>query len=132
MNTRSLWLSAALLAGTAGAAPPPSPELAIPFANHGGIYDWQADGERGLWVQDIHKHWYYAKLMAPCIGLNFALTLGFDTRPSGEFDRFSFIRVPHEGLAGRGAVTSVVASDGPPSRRKPQPAAAPEAGSSTH
>jgi len=102
-------------------ASPPAPEASIPFANHGGIYTWQADGERGLWVQDVHRHWYYAKLMAPCIGLQFVTTLRIDTRPAGTFDRFSAIMVPHEGIAGRCQVVSVVASQGPPSRRTRQP-----------
>ncbi|MEJ1963321.1 MAG: DUF6491 family protein [Gammaproteobacteria bacterium] len=116
MNTtkfrRHIAIAAALaaIAGTAGAAPPAAPEPAIPFANHGGIYDWSADRDQGLWVQDIHRQWYYAKLMGPCIGLNFAQTLGFDTHPLGRFDRFSAIVVPG---TGRCVVQSLSLSDGP-------------------
>jgi len=115
----------AILAGGASAA---APEAAIAFANRDGIYDWQADRDVGLWVQDIHRHWYYAKLMAPCFGLQFVTALKFDTRPNGTLDRFSAIIVPHEGLSGRCPLVSLTASAGPPSRKKPAappPAAAP-------
>lgn len=84
------------LAGPA-AASTPTPDVKIPFASHGGIRDWEADRDRGLWVQDVHRNWFYAKFMGPCIGLNFAQSIGFDTRPMGTFDRFSAIVVPGEG-----------------------------------
>jgi len=89
-------LFALALAGAAAASTPP-PQVTIPFANHGGIRDWEADRDRGLWVQDQHRRWYYAKLMGPCTGLNFAHSIGFDTRPMGQFDRFSAIVVPGTG-----------------------------------
>lgn len=90
-------------------------EASIPFANRGGIRDWQADRDRGLWVQDVHRNWYYAKLMSPCTGLGFATALAFDTRPMGTFDRFSAIIVPREG---RCVLTSLTPSGAPPSHRK--------------
>ena len=90
-----------------------SPEASIAFANHGGIRDWKADRDQGLWVQDIHRKWYYAKLMGPCHGLNFATSIGFDTRPLGTFDRFSSIVVPREGKC---VVTSFVPSGAPPTK----------------
>jgi hypothetical protein len=132
MNTVSRWqafLGAALIgAGFASAALAESnatkTEAAIPFANRGGIRDWQADRDRGLWVQDVHGKWYYATLMAPCIGLNFANSIGFDTRPIGTFDRFSAIVVPR---SGRCAVTSLAPSGAPPSRHKKAIAPAPDA-----
>jgi uncharacterized protein DUF6491 len=89
-------------------------EQSIPFANHGGIRDWAADGDHGLWIQDLHRHWYYAKLMAPCLGLDFAQTIGFDTHPQDRFDHFSSIVVPGNG---RCAVASLRASGMPPSKR---------------
>jgi len=95
----------------------PEPEQAsIPFVDHGGIRDWHADRDRGLWVQDIHRDWYYAKLLGPCIGLDFANAIGFVTRPPGSFDRFSTIIVPREGSC---PVVSFVHSDGPPAKEKP-------------
>ncbi len=52
-------------------------------------------------MQDIHRQWYYAKLMGPCIGLNFAQNdrLRYRTR-WGRFDKFSSIlRARHDGRA---------------------------------
>ena len=104
-------IGAFLLAVAAGAAATSAgPEAQIPFANHGGIRDWAADGDQGLWVQDVHRQWYYAKLMGPCIGLNFAQSIGFDTQPLGRFDKFSAIVVPG---TGRCVVQSFTVSAGP-------------------
>jgi hypothetical protein len=109
-------LGAALLAA-AGVAlaseAAPSSKAYIPFANHGGIRDWKADRDQGLWVQDIHRQWYYAKLMGPCLGLNFAQTIGFDTHPLGRFDQFSAIVVPGAG-GGRCTVQTFTVSGAPP------------------
>jgi uncharacterized protein DUF6491 len=88
-------------------------EARIPFANHGGIRDWQADHDKGLWVQDVHRNWYYAKFMGTCFGLNFANSIGFDTHPLGQFDKFSSITVPREG---RCVVTSFTRSGAPPTK----------------
>ena len=86
----------------------------IPFANHGGIRDWHADRDQGLWVQDIHRQWYYAKFMSPCLGLDFAQSIGFDTHPLGRFDQFSSVFVPGEG---RCTVQSFTQSGAPPSAK---------------
>jgi hypothetical protein len=109
-------LGAALLAtaGVAFASEAPVTKDYIPFANHGGIRDWKADRDQGLWVQDIHRQWYYAKLMGSCTGLNFAQTIGFDTHPLGRFDKFSSIYVPGAG-GGRCAVQTFTVSGAPPS-----------------
>lgn len=104
-------IGAVLLGITSGAlATSAAPHASIPFANRGGIRDWAADRDRGLWVQDVHRNWYYAKLMGPCIGLNFAHAVGFDTGPMGTLDRFSAIVVPG---TGRCVVQSFTPSDGP-------------------
>lgn len=92
-----------------------APQASIPFVPHGGIRDWEADRTRGLWIQDAHRNWYYAQLLGPCIGLDFATRLAFDTRPMGTFDRFSAIVVPGEG---RCTVQSVAQSDAPPRKQK--------------
>jgi hypothetical protein len=92
-----------------------TPEPSIPFENHGGIRDWHADKDRGLWVQDVHGRWFYASLMGPCTGLDFAQTIGFDTRPMGSFDRWSAIVVPR---FGRCTVQTFSPSLGPPQRQK--------------
>jgi hypothetical protein len=105
---------ALVVAGSAFASSP-TPDASISFANHGGIYNWQADRDQGLWVQDVHRHWYYAKLMGPCFGLNFANSIGFDTHPMGTFDKFSAIVVPREG---RCMVQSLTPSGGPREKDK--------------
>jgi hypothetical protein len=112
------WMSAAagaaLLAMAGGSvASTHPPDAYIPFANQGGIRDWEADRDRGLWVQDVHRRWYYAKLMGPCIGLNFATRIGFDTHPMGRFDKFSSIVVPG---SGRCTVQTFTPSGAPPSK----------------
>jgi hypothetical protein len=52
--------------------------------------------------------------MAPCIGLNFAQSIGFDTHPLGRFDQFSSIFVPG---GSRCAVQSFTLSGAPPSAK---------------
>jgi hypothetical protein len=111
MTRRQALIGATLLVLTGAAtAQPAAPEASIPFANRGGIYDWHADKDRGLWVQDVHRNWYYAKFMGPCIGLDFANSIAFDTRPIGTFDKFSTVRVPG---AGRCTVQSFTVSESP-------------------
>jgi Family of unknown function (DUF6491) len=118
-------LAIAVLAGTAASAAEhkvdsPPRQASIHFVQHGGIRNWAADRDRGLWIQDSRRRWYYAKLMGPCLGLGFARTIAFDTRPGGIFDRFSSIIVPHYG---RCRVQSFIASEGPPRKQKaPAPA----------
>lgn len=130
---RTGWIAAAILISAVGlaradaAAPPQDaaaakakPEDAsIPFASHGGIRDWRADGDRGIWVQDIHNKWYYARFMSPCIGLQFAEAVRFKTGPAGELDRWGAVRARNTGNC---VFTSFVRSDGPPKKagKKPQ------------
>jgi Family of unknown function (DUF6491) len=90
-------------------------EASIPFANRGGIRDWSADGDRGLWVQAASRKWYYARFMGRCTGLAFATALGFDTRSLSSFDRWSSVVVP--GYS-RCALSSLTPSDGPPRKRR--------------
>jgi hypothetical protein len=93
-------------------AAPKLPEATIPFVDHRNIRDWQADKKEGLWIQDLRREWYYAKLLGPCIGLDWALSIGFVTGGgSGQLDRFSSIVVPDEG---RCQITSLTRSDPPP------------------
>lgn len=93
-------------------------EAAIPFFNsqRAAVTGWQADGVEGLWVEGARNEWYYAKLNSPCIGLDNALRLGFDTGVSDRLDRFSRILVPNE--PGGCTITSFTRSDPPPDRRR--------------
>lgn len=92
--------SAALFAATALTAKPaevkPWPELgvetAISFPDR-NIRNFEADGERGVWIEDRQRRWYYARLNGICPGLTFAQGIGFDSRGSARFDRSSMILV---------------------------------------
>lgn len=86
----------------------------IAFADHGAISDWRADREKGVWVQANNRQWYYATFMAPCNGLNFAHTIGFDTGPMGSLDSWGAVLVPRWGKC---TFKSFEPSDGPPSKR---------------
>jgi hypothetical protein len=97
----------------AGALPKPeAPEAWIPFADHGGIWNWEADGERGLWVQSSHRTWYYGAFSGPCVGLQFHEALKFRFSPSGTLDRFSEVETGDSG--GRCWFKSFKASEAPP------------------
>jgi hypothetical protein len=107
----------AALAGPAAAAPPPSDraaEVRIPFPGRGGIRSFHAEGDEILYIQDRRKRWYRAELYGPCLGLGHALAIGYDTRGTGSFDRFSHIIVGRE----RCAIQSLTASDGPPRKQR--------------
>jgi hypothetical protein len=121
-KTLSVTLLGTLAAGLVGSAaaeesPSASPEASIPFVGMGSINDWRADRRQGLWIQDVHRQWYYAKVMEPCNGLDFAQTIGFDAHPGGTLDRFSSVLVPHEG---RCQIESLVRSSPPPKKVKPK------------
>ena len=77
-------------------SPSPDVEPSIPFADHGGIFDWRADGRRGIWLQDPGRNWYYGTFMTPCNGLEFADAVAFKTSPSGSFDHWSTVLVHNE------------------------------------
>ncbi|MCC7461827.1 MAG: hypothetical protein IT480_05110 [Gammaproteobacteria bacterium] len=86
-------------------------EARIAFANEGGIRDWQADGERGIWVQDNHRRWYYGRFMSACTGLQFVHAVRFKTGAAGELDRFGAVRARDTGNC---TFTSFTVSEGPP------------------
>lgn len=66
-------------------------DASIPFADHGGITDWHADGTRGIWVQGVHRDWFYGTFMTACTGLDHAGAVGFVTNPSGDLDHWSYV-----------------------------------------
>lgn len=99
------------------------PEGSIPFANSGGIYDFHVEDEQGLWVQARGGQWYYGKFFSPCIGIQFAITLGFmPGKGTGSFDRWSSV-VSHD--SGKCNLTSLRPSEAPPgvTPKKSKPAA---------
>jgi hypothetical protein len=68
-------------------------DASIAFPNHGGIRNFEANGERGLWIEDRQRRWYYAKFVGNCRGIDYANGVAFDTRGSSSFDRFGAIAV---------------------------------------
>jgi hypothetical protein len=89
-------------------------EASIPFVNHGGVWNWQADGSHGLYVQDRQHNWYYARLMGNCFDLPFANAVGFETRGIDTLDRFGTLVVRGQ----RCPITSLTHSAGPPAKAK--------------
>lgn len=98
MNRHTLKLiSLAILSGLISliatpAFPDTSPRDSIPFANHGGIRNWVADGTKGIWAQANGGQWFYASFSFPCTGLPFTTRLRFKTGPFGELDRWGSVK----------------------------------------
>ncbi len=118
---RLALVTAALAAAPFSTAPATTakPEASIPF---GLIRNWQADHERGLWIQASSRKWYYAQFLGGCVGLNFATAVGFDMRSQSSFDRWSAVFVPGYG---RCPIRTFEPSDGPPRRKRNSSDAAP-------
>lgn len=95
-------------------------ETSIPFADMSGIRDWQAVDDSTLYVQDVRRNWYIAKLMAPNPDLMFVTTIGFETKGTNQLDRFGTVVVGGQ----RVPLTSFVASGPPPPKPKAGAAAA--------
>ena len=90
-------------------------ETSIPFIGTIGLYNFQADSDRGVWLQDQQRRWYYARMSGPCIGLSFATRIGVDTRFGGnQLDRTGTLLVDRQ----RCAINSLTASNGPPPKAK--------------
>lgn len=95
----------------------------IPFVRHHGLRDWLADGEKGIWVQDVSGQWYYGKFVYPCFGLQYAVRLRYSTSPSGAFDKWSEVQARD---TSRCSLVSLTRTSPPPVLLKPAtPAAAP-------
>jgi hypothetical protein len=86
----------------------------IPFANHGGVWDWRAEGTHTIYFQDRNKRWYRAELIGTSPDLPFVQFIGLDTKPGDRLDRFSgvYIRGQHYAF---GSFDQVA---GPPPRKK--------------
>jgi hypothetical protein len=113
-TVRNAFLASVLATSCIGAVAADAPQASIPFMSFDqSIHGWQADGQQAMWIQDVRKQWYYAKLQAPCNGLEFAVRLGFDTKTYNTLDRYSYVIVPNEA---RCAITSLTRSDPPPGK----------------
>ena len=68
-------------------------EARIPFAALGGIMNWVADGETGLYIEGLRHQWYHATLMGHCLDLPYQERIGFVMEPDLSFNKFSAIVV---------------------------------------
>lgn len=111
------FLIAALCVPTFVAAEPvataPAPKQArIIFPGH-NIRNWAGETQDVLYIEAQRK-WYRADLFAPCRNLPYALGVGFEANPTGEFNRFSRIVVEGESCQ----LKSLVQVDGPPPKSR--------------
>lgn len=86
----------------------------ISFPALGGIRNFRADSDRGVWLEDRQRNWYYASFLGTCPEIRFAQGIGIDTRGSARFDKYSKILV-------RGnvcAIATLVTADKPLSERE--------------
>ncbi len=85
--------SLVLIAGSAAAQTPPARPAEIPFANHGGIYDWRAEGNDAIVIESQSHHYYRATFLSPCFDLKFRDRVGFVTDARDVLDKFDSVRV---------------------------------------
>lgn len=116
------FAAAALLASGTSAAPPSSQagigqEARIPFAATSGIRNFQADGTRGIYIEDVHGKWYHGSFIGSCLDLPYANAIGVDTRGTSDLDKFGSIRVRRQSCA----LNSLVRVEGPPKKVKKKP-----------
>lgn len=119
----ALSLAALLLplpvSATAEPAPAPAKEsralgveASIVFPSDSTIRNWRADRDRGIWIQDSRRNWYYGAFAGICRDIDFAQAIGVETRGAGRLDRFASIVVRGESCP----LTSFVTSAPPPSK----------------
>lgn len=120
MKNLALSLAAALLPFSLAAAAEPAGEpralgveSSIVFPSESSIRNWQADGSRGIWIEDRRRNWYYGTFAGFCRDVDFAQAIGVETRGAGRLDRFAAIIVRGE----RCPLSSFVTSAPPPSKR---------------
>jgi len=89
-------------------------EASIPFANMGGIRDWRAIDDSSLYVQDIQRNWYIARLAVPSPDLGFVTSIGFETKGTNQLDRFGTVVVGGQRIP----LSSFVTSGPPPPKAK--------------
>ena len=121
MKKLALSLAALLLPLSAAAAIEPAEEpralgveASIVFPSDSSIRNWQVDRDRGIWIQDRRRNWYYGTFIGICRDVDFAHAIGVETRGAGRLDKFASIIVRGE----RCPLTSFVTSGPPPSKEE--------------
>lgn len=89
-------------------------ESSIVFPSDSSIRNWQADRDRGIWIQDRQKNWFYGSFAGLCRDVDFAQAIGVETRGAGRLDKFASIVVRGE----RCPLVSFVSSAPPPSNEE--------------
>jgi len=110
----------------AGAADQAPREGQIPFANKGGIWNWQVVDNKTVLIESRARQWYKATLFGNCINLAFVQNMAFIPNSNGTFDKFSSIRTRGQ----RCPLVSLIEVPPPPKKsnaKKANPAAAPAA-----
>lgn len=79
----------ATLAAAQPMAQPTPGNASIDFVNSGGIRDWHADDDRGIYLRDSANRWYYAAFRYNCPGVLYNPRIAFDTDGFSRFDRSS-------------------------------------------
>ena len=115
----ALSLAALLLPLSAAAAAEPAKESralgvesSIVFPSDSTIRNWQADRDRGIWIEGRRGEWYYGTFAGFCRDLDFAQAIGVETRGAGRLDKFASIIVRGE----RCMLSSFVTSAPPPTK----------------
>lgn len=89
-------------------------EASIPFADSGGIRNFETNEDRGIWIEDRQRRWYYASFIGACPRLDHAMAVGFDTRGSNNFDKFGAIVTQDD----RCPISSLVTAEKPLPRKE--------------
>jgi Family of unknown function (DUF6491) len=100
MNRVMLFCAAACLPLTSAQADTDAREVgveaSIAFPSNGGVRNFRADDDRGVWIEDQRRNWYYASFMGHCRDIRWADAIGFDTYGSARLDRNSRLIVGNE------------------------------------
>jgi Family of unknown function (DUF6491) len=77
------------------------------------IRNFEADGDKGIWIEDIQRRWYYGTFKGRCTRLEHAQGIAYDTGGSTTFDKTSTIFVGDDFCE----MTSLVTAEKPLSRK---------------
>jgi hypothetical protein len=99
---------------SASTVTPAPKDTSIPLVNFGNLWDFEADGDKGVWLQTRDRKWYYASMFGPCIGLSYAQRIGVTERGYNSLDKYGTLIVDRQ----RCQIDHLTISDGPPKRIK--------------
>ena len=114
LSLAAMLLPLSAVAATEPAEQPRTPgvESGITFPGNSTIRNWRADRDRGIWIEGRRGEWYYGTFAGICRDVDFAQTIGVETRGAGRLDKFASIVVRGE----RCMLSSFVSSAPPPTK----------------